>query len=423
MSRLAKVRYTPSDSDQPQSENDMSYLCSMRKARETATTRCIFQSVCDWAFIGMLIVFLTSRSTPAFASEQEANWTVVAGQPGTVDSTKNFHDDTFVTESSKGFANGRSSQALFSGPGNIAADKAGNVYVLDQADTVVRKIAPDGTVSTAGTLVELVPENGPLEPTGAGIAVDSGGNIFASEVATSTIWRIGADGRVSIYAGRPSHAGYRDGPAAEALFSAPKGLAIDKTGNLYVADSGNNAIRKISPDGAVSMVAGGYKGFSDGPARRARFENPTSIALDEAGNVYVAEYVFVEDEGQAESSTAIRRIGTDGIVSTLGVDNYFNARKGRSGPEPAVSDALLPEHDTALAIDRRGYLLFWTGIQRIGRLALSPTNNVGAFDMLDFGSQTGVPRPVYVTGIVMDERRNLYVVESGHQAVYKVAVP
>ena len=140
-----------------------------------------------------------------------------------------------------------------------------------------------------------------------GAAVDFHGNVFITDGgAGNRIRRIGPDGRVATFAG--TRAGYADGPAASAAFDTPSALAIDRLGNLYVADTGNNAIRKVAPDGRVSTLAGGgAPGYLDGIGRAARFDGPVGLAVDRDGNVYVADTY----------NDRIRRIGRDGIVTTV----------------------------------------------------------------------------------------------------------
>ncbi|MFZ6680086.1 hypothetical protein [Undibacterium sp. Tian12W] len=141
-----------------------------------------------------------------------------------------------------------------------------------------------------------------------GTAMNDEGKLFVTDPGNHTIRKIEADGAVSTLAGKAEQPGSTDGAITQARFRLPSGMVFDKAGNLYVADSGNHSIRKISPDGMVSTVAGkaGAPGTADGPAAKARFNTPTDVKIDAAGNLYVADY----------ENHSIRKITPDGMVST-----------------------------------------------------------------------------------------------------------
>lgn len=203
-------------------------------------------------------------------------------------------------------------------PNSMAIDRAGNLYVTDRS--CVRKIGTDGMVTTlAGSPVD----SGYADGVGSaarfamlkGIAVDDSGNAFVAD--SYTLRKITPDGTVSTIA--RSSCDYLDGPHGR--FCTPSGMAVDHVGNLYFSDTGNSNIRKLSPDGVMSTVAGhtGVQGSADGQGAAAEFSFPTSLALDSAGNLYLAD----------SGNYTIRVITPTGAVSTLvGIAGRFEVHEG-----------------------------------------------------------------------------------------------
>jgi Immunoglobulin domain/NHL repeat len=222
----------------------------------------------------------------------------LAGKPGTA-----------------GAANGPSTSALFNQPSGVAVDGSGNVYVADTGNNLVRKITiAGGTVSTLAGSGQV----GHVDGTGTGaafsnpvgIAVDGSGNVYVADEGTSVIRKITPAGVVSTIAGQSQVFSHVDGPGASATFNHPEGLAIDASGNLYVADTGNQVIRKITSAGVVSTIAGtaGVTGSADSAiATSATFYNPIGVAVDGAGDVLVAD----------TGNSTIRLISAAGAVTTL----------------------------------------------------------------------------------------------------------
>ncbi|MFA6545101.1 MAG: immunoglobulin domain-containing protein [Limisphaerales bacterium] len=197
---------------------------------------------------------------------------------------------------SPGTADGTGNAARFSSPGGVAVDNSGNVYVADTANCAIRKITSGGVVTTlAGTAGTF----GSADGTGTaarfflpfGIAVDSSGNVYVADTQNCTLRKITSSGAVTTLAGSAGVAGNADGTGAAAQFRSPKGVAVDSTGSLFVADSGNDVIRKVSSAGVVVTLAGtaGVKGSTDGDGATARFRGPVGVAVDIAGNIYIAD--------------------------------------------------------------------------------------------------------------------------------------
>ncbi len=199
-----------------------------------------------------------------------------------------------------GSADGTGAAASFFEPSGVAADSAGNVYVADRGNHTIRKITPAGVVSTLAGTADALSDS--ADGTGAaarfiyltGIATDSEGNVYV--VDSVTIRKITPAGVTTTLAGAAS-------------FSRPSGIATDSAGNVYVADSDNNIIRKITPAGVMSTLAGtaGVKGSADGIGAAARFDWPSGVATDSAGNIYVAD----------KNNLTIRKITPSGVVTTV----------------------------------------------------------------------------------------------------------
>jgi sugar lactone lactonase YvrE len=214
----------------------------------------------------------------------------------------------------KGSLDGIGAAASFSGPGGVATDASGNVFVADSFNNSIRKITPAGVVTgVAGTagVIGLADGIGALASFAGpyGIATDASGNVYVSDVNNNTIRKITKEGVVTTLAGTAGVTGRADGIGAAASFDGPSGLATDVGGNVYVSDYYNNTIRKITPAGLVTTLAGtaGVKGSADGIGAAASFDGPDGIAFDASGNMYVADYF----------NNTIRKITPTGLVTTL----------------------------------------------------------------------------------------------------------
>jgi hypothetical protein len=218
------------------------------------------------------------------------------------------------TASSVGSADGTGAAASFNGPFGLAVDGSGSIYVADTRNETIRKVTPAGVVTTlAGT----AGSSGSADGTGAaaqflypeGVAVDGSGAVYVADRGNFTIRKITPAGVVTTLAGTVGSSGNADGTGAAAQFNSPCGIAVDGGGNVYVADTGNHAIRKITPAGMVTTFAGtaGSRGWADGTGATAGFSSPGGVAVDGGGNVYVAD----------TRNQTIRRITPGGVVTTL----------------------------------------------------------------------------------------------------------
>ncbi|MNX11365.1 Serine/threonine-protein kinase PknD [compost metagenome] len=189
-----------------------------------------------------------------------------------------------------GSADGTGTNAAFNQPYGIDFDAEGNLYVVDMGNQRIRKITPAGVVSTlAGSTRGYADDIGTnakfTDP--YGLAVDAAGNLFIADTGNSRIRKITPAGVVSTLAG--STRGYADDIGTNAKFTDPYGLAVDAAGNLFIADTGNSRIRKITPAGVVSTLAGSTRGYADDIGTNAKFGSILDIAIDVAGNLFVTD--------------------------------------------------------------------------------------------------------------------------------------
>jgi sugar lactone lactonase YvrE len=221
---------------------------------------------------------------------------------------------TFAGSGTPGSANGTGTAASFNFPGGLAIDASGNLYLADSANHTIRKITPGAVVTT---LAGSAGQSGATNNTGSlarfnnplGVAVDGSGNIVVADTANQTIRRITPGGVVTTIAGLAGSAGSANGTGTAARFTHPFGVAVDASGNnIFVADNGNHLIRKIAPGGVVTTLAGtaGVSGSTDGTGTAAQFNAPYSLTLDASGNVYVADY----------NNDTIRLVTPAGVVTT-----------------------------------------------------------------------------------------------------------
>lgn len=247
-----------------------------------------------------------------------------------------------------GSADGQGTDARFSHPGGLAVDPAGNLLVADTGNHTIRQIAPDGTVTTLAGAAGLP---GTTDGAGAqarfnapfGLAVDATGGTYIADTQNHSIRYLAADGTVSTYAGKAGAPGLVDGTATAARFNQPNGIALAPNGTLYVADYGNSCIRAIAPGAIVTRLAGQAStyGFADGNGlSAAKFNSPVGIALDASGTLWVAD----------TQNHAIRRIGTDGTVSTPA------GTGGTSGNADGTGTAALFQRPCGIALTPSGNL-------------------------------------------------------------------
>jgi sugar lactone lactonase YvrE len=254
----------------------------------------------------------------------------------------------FAGDGTTGFADAPGRQARFADPYGLAQGRDGTLFVADAGDNNrIRVIAPDGTVSTlAGDREGFTDGAGAAAAfhTPSGLAIDAAGNLYVADTGNNAIRKVSPQGVVTTLAGDGT-AGYQDGPAAQARFNGPLGVAVDARGNVYVADTYNDRIRMIGADGNVATLAGlGAPGYADGLAAEAMFDTPTAILLDAQGALLIAD----------TRNGAIRKLDAAGQVSTLAkaADNEEKPLMRRP-----VSMALTPDGVLYIGDMARGRIL------------------------------------------------------------------
>lgn len=323
---------------------------------------------------------------------------------------------TVAGQSQRGFANGTTAAALFSGPLGIAVDAQGNLYVADTGNQRIRKISPDGFVTTVAGSGGVSHLDGPAATAEfnnpRGVAVDLDGTVYVADTGNHCIRQVKA-GVVTTLAGTimPSSGGimgFADGPAAMARFSGPYGVTVDAQHNVYVADTENHRIRKISR-GLVSTLAGsGHSGFADGPGATAQFFWPDGVAVDGAGTVYVADY----------GTHRIRQVGPSGTVRTF-------AGSDIPGTNDGVGTSAQFTLPYAVAVDAQGTVFVTDGTARVRQItatgAVSPLAGSGVRGHAD-GPATSAQfqRP---TGVAVDAQGRVYVADEQNNRIRKITLP
>ena len=309
-----------------------------------------------------------------------------------------------------GFMDGNAATAQFNFPFGITVDDSGVVYIADLINHRIRRIDTDGNVSTiAGTGTPgfidgdaaTAQFNAPV-----GITVDDNGILFVTDFSNHSIRRIDTDGNVSTITGTGTP-GFIDGDAATAQFNLPFGITVDDSGILFVADSENHRIRRIDTDGNVSTLAGtGTPGFTNGDTATAQFNAPGGITVDDNGILFVAD----------QRNHNIRRIDTDGNVSTL-------AGTGASGFTDGDAATAQFNFPTGITVDDNG-ILFVTDVSNQSIRRIDTDGNVstlagtGASGFTDGDAATAqFNSPV---GITVDDSGVVYIADQSNHSIRRL---
>ena len=292
-----------------------------------------------------------------------------------------------------GWRDGAAAQAQFADPYGLALDPHGTLYVSDGGDSDrIRALRPDGTVTTLAGGVEGFQDGQAAAArfdTPSGLALDATGNLYVADTGNHAIRKVTPEGVVTTLAGT-GKPGWRDGPGAQAQFDGPMGLGVDQAGRVIVADAYNDRIRAIAPDGQVTTLAGGaLPGDADGPGASARFDTPCAVLVEPQGRIVVAD----------TRNDALRAIDPAGNVTTI-------ARVA-----PADVEKIL-RRPVSLALTRQGHLVVGTLAGVVAEVASDGIPHAV------FGvHEHGFVRP---TGIAMGASRRLLVADAASSRLHTV---
>lgn len=305
---------------------------------------------------------------------------------------------TLAGNGKNGSADGTGSAAQFSSPLGIAVGPDGMIYVSDYGNDRLRRITPGGEVTTLasnGTWGPAVSGQVATFVGPQGIAADSAGNLYLADNRSGhMIWRIGVNGVIEIFAGSTA-SGYSDGQGAFARFNVPSDVAVDANGYVYVADSLNHRIRRISPSGYVDTVAGaGTSGFANGSAPTAQFSYPAQIECGAGGVLYVSD-----------DDTRIRAISPDGVVSTFTGNGGIGYVNGAADLATFQTECYLASYGTGLLVsDKLNHVI----------RSVAADGTVGTFS----GDSLRMLSP---SGVVPDDNGGWWVADTSNSRIVHIA--
>lgn len=327
---------------------------------------------------------------------------------------------TYAGNSTTGYKGdgGLATNAELYNPEAVAVDSAGNVYIADTFNNAIRKVSPSGIITTfAGGAYGYTGDDGlATSATLAapyGVAIDSNGNVYIADTRNSVIRKIDASGIITTVAGNGTYGYTGDGgQATSATLSYPYNIAVDKNGNLYIADRANYVIRMVTPAGIISTVAGnnssGYSG-DGGAATSAQLGDPAGVAVDGSGNLYIAD----------STNQVVRKMNSAGIISTFagsGISGYT----GDGGP--ATSAELSSPY--GLGVDNKGDVFITDNSAVIREVnlsgAISTVAGNGQYGYTGDGGLAIAAELDGPSGVAIDASGNLYISDTYNEVIRKV---
>jgi len=316
---------------------------------------------------------------------------------------------------------GPATSAQLNYPNGVAADTAGNLFIADTYNHCVRKVTTGGVITTvAGNGTEgFGGEGGPATSAQlnapSGVAVDTAGNLFIADRNNNRIRKVTPGGVISTVAGNGTQGFSADGgPATSAQLNAPLGVAVDTARNLFIGDYGNDRVRKVTSSGIISTVAGNeIRGFSGdgGPATSARLSYPYSVAVDTAGNLFIADTY----------NHCVRKVTPGGVISTVAGNGTYGF-SGDGGPATAAQ-LRIPQ---GVAVDTAGNLFIAdTGNNRVRKVTpggvISTVAGNGTHGFSGDGGPATSAQLNYPSGVAVDTARNLFIADRNNNRIRKVA--
>lgn len=323
---------------------------------------------------------------------------------------------------------GPATSATLGLPAGVAVDSAGNIYIADRLNNRVRKVTKDGVITTvAGNGFPIFSgDGGPATSAGiafigsanhSGVAVDKAGNLYITDTADHRIRKVNTSGIITTVAGKGSLgvSGFSGdgGPATSAELNTPSGVAVDGAGNLFIADTGNGRIRKVTTAGIITTVAGKGNGFvlgDGGPATNAQLANPSDVVVDNAGNIYIADF----------GNSSIRKVNSAGIISTV-VRGGFGSCPTGAGVPAAVADI---GFGVGLAVDAAGNLYiadnFANCVHKLDTAGIVTTVAGGGMNMPGDGGPATSAGLGNLTDVDVDSAGNLYISDLNEGRIRKV---
>jgi sugar lactone lactonase YvrE len=324
--------------------------------------------------------------------------------------------DSLAGTGKQGTTDGAGASASFNGPTGIALDKTGTAFICDTRNNCLRKVLPDGATSTLLlTSATVTKARKDLIMSPEFIAVDSTGNLYVTSTFAKGVWKIDLQNKVTMWVGHEYKSGDTDSTGSSARFRTPKGIAFDSTGNMLVAD--NSCIRKVTPGGVVTTFTGQKftPGYADTGAKPAQFRFPQGIAFDATGNLLVAD----------SGNHCIRKVTPNGSVSTLagigGTSGYWDT--GNS-PLPKLPTSAAFNAPVGIAVDSTGAIFVTDSrnhcvrkVTAAGSVStLTGVNAEPADDDGDLATAT-FHQPA---GLAMDSKGLLFVSDRGNNKVRRV---